>query len=131
MSDTALHWLADLVLLVHALFVLAVVGGVVVVWIGAWREWRWVRKRWLRSAHLAAIVFVAGSAVLGWACPLTVLEDLLRSRTPGATGCIERWVGMLLYYSAPAWVFTALYVGFAAVVAATWYWVRPTPRRSR
>lgn len=128
MPDVLLRWLADLILLVHALFVVAVVGGLLLIWIGAWRKWRWVRTRWLRVAHLAAIVFVAGSALIGVACPLTVLEDALRGRALGATGFIERWVGALLYYDWPAWVFTVLYVCFAALVAGTWIAVPPKRR---
>lgn len=129
MSAALLHWLADAVLLVHALFVVAVVGGLLLIWIGAWRRWQWVRTRWLRIVHLAAIVFVAGSTLIGVACPLTTMEDALRGRTPGASGFIERWVGALLYYDWPAWVFTVLYVGFAALVAGTWIAVPPRHRK--
>ncbi|WP_428852656.1 DUF2784 domain-containing protein [Imbroritus primus] len=128
MPNAFLYWLADAVLLVHALFVVAVVGGLLLIWIGAWRKWQWVHAWWLRVAHLAAIVFIAGSALIGVACPLTVLEDALRGRTPGANGFIERWVGALLYYDWPTWVFTVLYVGFAALVAVTWIAIPPQRR---
>ncbi|HVL10297.1 MAG TPA: DUF2784 domain-containing protein [Burkholderiaceae bacterium] len=128
MSGALLRWLADTVLLAHALFVIAVVGGLLLIWIGGWRKWQWIRTRWLRVAHLGAIAFVAGSALIGVACPLTVLEDALRGRTPGVTGFIERWVGALLYYDWPTWVFTVLYVGFAALVAGTWVAIPPKSR---
>jgi hypothetical protein len=117
--------LADVVLVVHAAIVLFIVGGLAAIWLGALFDWRWVRGRVFRGAHLAAIGVVALLAVLGIACPLTVLEDALRHH-PGATqGFVQRWVGRLLYYELPAWVFTFAYVAFAALVALTWRLVPP------
>ncbi len=126
-----MNWLADAVLLIHALFVVAVVGGLALIWLGAFCHWRWVRNRWFRRAHLAAIAFVAGSSIIGWACPLTIFEDWLRGRTPGTVGFIQRWVGQLLYYDWPAWVFSTLYVGFAALVVLTWYRIPPERAQHR
>lgn len=87
------------------------------VWLGAALDWRWVRNPWFRYAHLAAIAFVAAEAVLGYACPLTVWEDLLRGGVRPES-FIGRWVYRLLYYRAPEWLFTALYVlwGFATLL---------------
>lgn len=116
--------LADLILLVHFAFVLFVVGGVPLVWIGAARGWSWVRNFWFRVLHLAAIVFVAAEALAGVWCPLTVWEDALRG-TRSELSFIARWVRRLLFYDFPQWVFTTAYVVFALVVAATWWFVRP------
>jgi len=120
--------LADLVLLVHAAFVLFVVGGLAATWTGAIAGWRWITHRGFRVAHLAAIGFVVVQTVLGQACPLTVWEDALRG-SQTTTGFVQRWVGALLYWQGPAWAFTALYVGFGALVA--WTWFRVPPRRWR
>lgn len=115
---------ADAILLVHFLFVLFVVGGLAATWIGAWRGWRWVRSLTFRITHLAAIVFVACEALIGMACPLTLWEDALRGMA-NEKSFIARWVHQLMFYSAPEWVFTALYVGFALIVAATFWFVPP------
>ena len=37
-------WLADLILIAHFAFVLFVVGGLALIWIGAVAGWRWVRN---------------------------------------------------------------------------------------
>jgi polyferredoxin len=116
--------LADVVLVVHFLFVAFVVGGLALVWIGAAAGWRWVRNLWFRAAHLAAIVFVAGEALLGIWCPLTIWEDALRN-VHEEKSFIARWIHRVLFYDFPGWVFTVAYVTFALVVAATWYFVRP------
>jgi hypothetical protein len=117
--------LADAVLVVHAALVLFIVGGLAAIWVGAAFHWRWVRSRVFRGVHLAAIGIVALLALLGVACPLTVLEDALRHEAGSTQGFVQRWVGRLLYYELPAWVFTVAYVAFAALVALTWRLVRP------
>ena len=73
-----MSWLADFVLIVHFMFVLFVVGGLVLIWIGAACAWQYVRNYWFRLAHLAAICFVAVESLLGMVCPLTAWEDALR-----------------------------------------------------
>ena len=119
--------LADVVLVVHFAFVAFVVGGLALIWVGAAAGWQWVRSFWFRATHLAAISFVAAEAIFGVMCPLTVWEDALRGRE-AETGFIARWVHRVMFYTAPEWVFTAVYVGFAAVVAITYRLVPPRRR---
>ena len=116
--------LADLVLTVHFAFVLFVVGGLALIWIGAAAGWRWVRNFWFRIAHLAAITFVAAEALAGVWCPLTVWEDALRGRHEDK-GFIARWIHYVMFYDLPGWVFTVAYCTFALAVVATWWWIRP------
>jgi len=117
--------LADLVLLVHFAFVLFVVGGLALIWIGAAAGWSWVRNFWFRVAHLAAIVLVAGEALVGVWCPLTLWEDALRG-VQGEKGFVARWIHRLMFYDVPGWMFTIAYVLFALVVALSWRLVRTT-----
>jgi polyferredoxin len=119
---------ADIVLAIHFAFVLFVVGGLALIWIGAAAGWTWVRNFWFRAAHLAAIAFVAGEALFGFTCPLTILEDMLRG-APEDKSFIARWVHRVMFFTAPEWVFTALYVSFALLVAATFWFVPPQQRR--
>jgi hypothetical protein len=119
--------IADLLVVVHFAIVLYIVGGLMAVWAGAALGWRWIRNPWFRYLHLAAIAYVAAEAALGLACPLTVWEDLLRG---GARpdSFVGRWVRRLLYYQAPEWVFTSLYVTWALATLAT---LRLVPPRRR
>jgi hypothetical protein len=117
---------ADLILLVHAAFVLFVVGGFAAICLGIARRASFAFNPWFRGAHLAAIGFVALETVLGYACPLTVWEAALRG-TRGDEGFLARYVHAWLFWNAPAWVFGVLYVAFALAVA--WTWRRHPPRR--
>jgi hypothetical protein len=116
--------LADALLVVHFLIAGFIVGGLILVWIGALAGWAWVRNRWFRYLHLAAIVFVAAEALFGYACPLTIWEDLLRG-SARPESFVGRWVYRLLYFNAPEWVFTAAYCAWAAASLATLRFVPP------
>jgi hypothetical protein len=118
--------MADLLLVVHFLIVVFIVGGLVLVWVGAPRQWQWTRNPWFRYLHLGAIGYVAAEALLGVACPLTVWEDMLRGGVRPES-FVGRWVQRLLYYRAPEWVFTAAYVLWTLATLLT-LWLVP-PRR--
>ena len=111
--------LADAVLLVHAGFVAFIVLGLALILLGLWRGWCWVRNSWFRMIHLASILLVAGQALLGVICPLTLLENYLRMRAgqtvyPGSY--VMYWVHELLFMEADSWVFTLAYCLFALLV---------------
>jgi hypothetical protein len=120
-------WLADALLVVHVLFVLFVVGGFALILAGA-RRWGWVHNRAFRIAHLGAIVFVAVETLLGFTCPLTLWEDVLRSTGREERSFIGRWLAWLLYYDLPEWVFAVAYVAFALAVLACWWAIPPRAR---
>ncbi|MEO0851950.1 MAG: DUF2784 domain-containing protein [Cyanobacteria bacterium J06648_11] len=122
---------ADALLLLHVGFVLFVVVGLALVWIGAWRGWRWVRNLYFRVAHLLCIGVVVLQAWLGRICPLTTWEMALRERAGEATydgAFIAHWLEALLYYDAPIWVFAVVYTAFATLVIASWVWIPPRRR---
>jgi hypothetical protein len=122
-----MNWLANTVLMLHALIVLFIVGGLIAIWTGAWLKRDWVRNRVFRISHLTAIGVVAILAVLDIPCPLTVLEDWLRNGRVGPQGFVQHWVSYWLYYSLPGWVFAMAYAVFLLVVAVTWFRVPPRP----
>lgn len=117
--------LADIILIAHFAIAAFITGGFVLIPLGAWRRWNWVRNRRLRLLHLAAIVFVAVQGLLGLTCPLTLWEDVLRTGAAQEQGFVQRWVSSILYWRAPTWVFTAAYAVLALYTWALWRWVAP------
>jgi len=85
MPRTLYHLLADGVLVTHVAFVGFVVIGLALILLGGLRRWSWVRNRWFRRTHLAAIGLVVVQAWLGIICPLTNLEMFLREKAGDAT----------------------------------------------
>ncbi len=116
------HMLADLVVVFHAAYVSFVVVGFAAILIGIAMRREWVRSFSFRAAHLAAIAMVCIEAITGTMCPLTVLEDSLRARG-GEAGYrgdfIGYWAHELIFYNAPSWLFTTIYLVFGAMVALT------------
>jgi hypothetical protein len=86
-------FLADLVVVLHFSFVLFVVfGGLLVL--------RWPRLAYL---HVPAAIWGAWIEFAGWICPLTPLENRLRTATGGAAyqgGFVEHYILPVLYPSA-------------------------------
>ena len=127
MIDSTFQLLAaDAILLLHALFVVFVVAGLVLIFVGKACAWRWVRSPWFRSAHVGAVGVVVLQAWLGVICPLTTIEMDLRTRAGDAAyagAFVAHWLESLLYYRAPAWVFVVGYTAFGLVVAGSWFWV--------
>ena len=124
--------LADTLLVVHVLFVVFVIFGLVAIYLGHFLHWRWVKNRTFRILHLVAIGIVALQSWLGLICPLTIWEMALRDKAGAATysgSFIQHWLHQLLYYTAPDWVFMLLYSVFACLVLVSWFLVPPLARK--
>ncbi|HWE36995.1 MAG TPA: DUF2784 domain-containing protein [Isosphaeraceae bacterium] len=125
--------LADAVVVAHFAYVLFVVLGLVAIVVGLVLRRHWARNFWLRNVHLAMIGVVVIQAWVGRTCPLTLLEN--RLRTAGGQAIheqdfIEYWVHRLMFFRAPPIVFIACYTAFGLVVLATFLLGPPRwPRR--
>ena len=121
--------LADIVLMIHFFYVLFVVGSVPVIWLGAWFKLAFVRNRWFRYLHLAAILLVVVESLFGVVCPLTVWENTLR-QVETDSSFIQRWLHKIMFYNVSEGVLTVVYIVFAGLVAMTFKWVPPNSRRN-
>lgn len=125
---------ADALLVVHAAIVLFVVLGQVLILLGGWRGWAWIRQPVFRWAHLATIGIVVLQAWLGRLCPLTIWEQDLRELAGQAShneSFVGYWISRWLYWDLPPWVFVLVYTTFAALVVACWRWWPPLRRLNR
>jgi hypothetical protein len=119
---------ADLILILHAFFVIFVVFGLFLIFAGKQFSWSWVRNPWYRIAHLIAIGIVVIQSWLGVICPLTTWEMRLRTTAGDSVysgSFISHWIETFLYFRAPAWVFVICYTVFGVLVIGSWFWVRP------
>jgi len=124
--------LADLLVCVHLGYVLFVIVGLALVWVGRWRGRDWVHRPGFRLTHLACTLIVPIEALSGVVCPLTVWERQLRQRAgqfPEDISFVGRLVRDVLFYRAPEQVFTVCYVVFGLFVLATLFLVPVSLRR--
>lgn len=124
---------ADLILILHFLYVLCVIVPVPLIALGGWLGWRFVRNLWLRLAHLFMIGIVAVQAMFGIACPLTVWEAELRWQAGESVDerpFMVRVVYDLLFYEVDPAVMQWVHIGFAALIIGLWIAVPPRWPRS-
>ena len=126
MPDISWRLLADLVVLLHLLFVaFAVMGGLL--------AFRW---RWMPWLHLPALGWAAFVEFTGRICPLTPLENRLREASGAAGyggGFVEHYLLPVLYPAALTrelqWTLGAGLVAFNLVVYLLLGWRRRRRRR--
>jgi hypothetical protein len=126
-------FLAEAVLAAHLAIILFNLFGLVAVPLGALCDWRFVRISWWRVLHVLLLAAVAAQAALGRACILTLWQYQLAGGAARPTPLIVGWVGRLLFWPLPLWVFTLLYaLVFGYALALLWLVPPrrgPTPRR--
>lgn len=106
---------ADLVLLLHLVFVLFVVtGGFLLL--------KWPRLAWL---HLPAAIWGAVVEYTGWICPLTPIENILRTmagQSTRASDFIGRYLLPLMYPEGLTRNIQILLGTLVVLVNVTIYW---------
>lgn len=120
--------MAEAVLAGHVAVILFNVFGLVAVPLGAVRGWRFVRVGWWRLLHLFLLAAVAGQALFGRACILTLWQAALAGRAADRTPLLARWINRLIYWPLPVWFFAILYIvvfGYALAL----FWLVPVRRR--
>ena len=121
---------ADVILFLHVCIVVFNVFSLILIFIGYFLKWSWVRNPWFRFAHVAAISVVIVQSWIGLACPFTTLEMALRSKageTVYSGTFVSHWLESILYYQASPWFFVIVYTIFGSLVFISWFMVRPRP----
>jgi Protein of Unknown function (DUF2784) len=114
---------ADVLVVIHLLFIGFVVGGVFL-------AWRWPRIVW---AHIPAVIYGALVEFAGFTCPLTLLENDLRRRAGQAGyhgGFIAHYLVRVIY---PPGLTRGLQVGLGVLVLLIMvggYWGAALHRRT-
>ena len=125
---------ADVVLALHAGYVLFVICGLLLTIMGGILRWSWIRNFWFRGLHLLAIAIVVAEAWLGITCPLTTLENWLRSQAGLARyqgDFVASWMHDMLFYDLPHQFFTVAYTLFGLAVLLSCLLIPPRwPRRN-
>jgi hypothetical protein len=112
------------VLALHLAIIVFNVAGCVLIPVGAWRGWQWVREFWWRLAHLFSLAAVAAQALSGHACFLTIWQGDL-SGAPHVQPLIAAWIDRLIHWPLPLWMFAIAYAAIFVYVIVLWIAVLP------
>jgi hypothetical protein len=115
--------IVDIIMVVHFAFIAFLIGGQVLMMIGYHRNWGWATNRLLRGIHIVCTLYVVVQTWAGQWCPLTLLENRFRQSSGQqiySSSFIQDWIGRLIYYDLPPWVFTVTYTVFGALVLIYW-----------
>lgn len=116
------------VYVIHLLYALVIVIGFILIIIGFFAGWRWIRNFIFRLIHLLMIGIVAVESMFNVECPLTWLEYKLMSLDHIRHSAMPFIAGMadkVLYYNFPIWLFNAIYIVFGLIVVITWLIIPP------
>ncbi len=125
---------AHLVLGVHLIIIGFNIAGLIVVPLGVWLRWNWVRACLWRAAHLLSMAVVAAQAAMGRACFLTLWQSDLMQRAGqqgDRQGLIQAWIDHLIFWNLPLSVFTVIYLAVGAYTLGLWWWAPPRCGRGR
>lgn len=117
--------LADFVLLAHFAITVFLVLGMLLIPLGAYWHWSWVRARRMRQIHAGLMALIAIEAVFNITCPLTVLEALLRHAAAPESFWADQ-LSKILYWNLPLEFFMILYV--CCVIWILYLWKSVPPR---
>lgn len=103
--DHGYSLLADLIVIVHFLYVMFALGGQAIIMVGWVFRWQFIRQPVFRIIHLVTVAFVAMEAVIGMICPLTEWEYNLRHMAGQSIdrdlSFIARLIRMIIFYDFP------------------------------
>ena len=121
--------LADIVVLIHFLYVLFTVLGEASILAGGFLRWKWIRNPVFRIIHLCASFFVAVEVLIGMICPLTEIEYRLRmaagQNVDTKISFIGRLIRKIIFYDFPPIFFTLLYISFGLLVILSFIFIPP------
>ncbi len=116
--------LSDVVVVVHFLYALTIIVGLVLIYAGKFLKWRFVKNPVFRLIHLTMIMIVAFESIFHIECPLTYIEYKLLSlakihhqNTPFIAGFINK----ILFWNLPNEFFDMLYVAIAIVILLSFF----------
>ena len=127
--------LADLTLLVHFLYIVFLLGGLLLILLGLWRGWTISRNFWFRGLHLTTFIIVIVFELAGYLCPLTYLEIWLRQKQDPSTAYfgsfIAHYIEELIYVEIPLSTIVIPSAGFALLTVFLFILAPPNRKKVR
>ena len=115
---------SEIVLLFHFCIFLFMVLSFFLIPLGYHKKWEWVKNRYYRLIHLILMGIIFIETILGFMCPLTILEDFLRNDIE-INNKITQIIHQVMYWDLPTNQFIILYLLSLLYLIFLWFFFKP------
>ena len=115
---------SEIVLLFHFCIFLFIILSFFFIPFGYYQKWEWVKNKYYRLIHLVLMGFIFVETILGFMCPLTVLENFLRNNI-GINYKITQIIHQIMYWDLPTYQFIILYLLSLLYIIFLWIFFKP------
>ena len=115
---------SEIVLLFHFCIFLFMVLSFFLIPLGYYQKWEWVKNKYYRLIHLILMGIIFIETILGFMCPLTILENFLRNDIE-INNKITQIIHQIMYLDLPTYQFIILYLLSLLYLIFLWFFFKP------
>ena len=115
---------SEIILLLHLLIFLFITLSFILIPIGYFQKWEWVKNKYYRSIHLILMGIISIETILGFMCPLTILENYFRDDIK-VDNKLTEIAHQILYWDLPNYQFIILYLVSFSYLIFLWFFFKP------
>ena len=121
--------LSEIVLLLHFSIFLFMILSFILIPYGYYKNWEWVKNIYFRSIHLILMGIILIETILGFMCPLTILENFLRANKK-IDNIFSKIIHQIMYWDFTNYQFIILYLLSLSYIIFLWFFFRPSQNKS-
>ena len=115
---------SEIFLLFHFFIFLFMILSFFLLALGYYQKWEWVKNRYYRLIHLILMGIIFIETILGFMCPLTILENFLRNDIE-INNKITQIIHQIMYWDLPTYQFIILYLLSLLYLIFLWFFFKP------
>ena len=115
---------SEIVLLFHFCIFLFIITSFIFIPLGYHKKWKWVKNKYYRLIHLVLMGIIFIETILGFMCPLTILENFLRNDIK-INNKITQIIHQIMYWDLPTYQFIILYLLSLLYLIFLWFFFKP------
>ena len=115
---------SEIVLLFHFCIFLFIILSFFFIPLGYYQKWKWVKNKYYRLIHLILMGIIFIETILGFMCPLPILENFLRNNIE-INNKITQIIHQIMYWDLPTYQFIILYLLSLLYLIFLWIFFKP------
>ena len=115
---------SEIVLFFHFCIFLFMILSFFLIPLGYYQKWEWVKNKYYRLIHLVLMGIIVIETILGFMCPLTILENFLRNDIE-INNKITQIIHQIMYWDLQTYQFIILYLLSLLYLIFLWFFFKP------